>query len=356
MRIVIALALAVVGNVVAQSPSWPVATPPITVVGTATGNPDQELVGVLGAFRQSDGHLVVAASNPLQLRRYEAHGTFVSLVGHRGAGPGEYRGRLSLYAGHADSILIYDDATSRWTLYQPNGTLVRSWLATEFERQHFAPIAYRRTLMHATGSLVPACFRTLIDALPLPHDTAYREVFPDGSDRAWFRDESSREWTVRSLAGRTLGRVVLPDSLELLQIGQGFVVGRQRDSDGLERVEVLQVNMPAHSTPPACATRNDSFPPNVAPVVHVLDIDLRNLESAGEAYRSDYRHYAMTLDSIQHASGFRLSTGTVLHLLAARDGLGWDAVARSDHASVWCRILIGDVAPIWMYRFAFCGP
>jgi hypothetical protein len=355
MRIVIAMALAVATPAAAQTPTWAVAPSPITVVGTTTGDADQELVGVLGAYRQGDGHLIIAASSPLQLRRYGSRGTFVALVGHQGAGPGEYRGRLSLYAGRADSILIYDDAISRWTLYLPTGTVARSWLATAAERQHFAPVAYRRTLIHPTGSAVPACFRTLIDALPLPRDTAYREAFPDGVDRAWFREEGVPEWTVRSLAGRTLGRVTLPDSFELLQIGQGFVVGRRRDSDGLERVEVLRVTMPAHSRPPDCASRSDSFPADPSPIVRTLDIDLRNLESAGEAFRSDYRHYAMTLDSIQHASGFRLSTGTAVHLLAARDGLGWDAVARSDRAPGWCRMLIGDIAPIWMYRFAFCG-
>jgi hypothetical protein len=355
MRIVIALMLACAVRAAAQATAWPVATSPIAVVGAAAGDANQELVGVLGAYRQSDGHLVIAASNPLQLRRYDARGTFVSLIGHRGAGPGEYRGRLSLYAGLADSIVIYDDATSRWTLYQPDGTVVRSWIATTAERQHFAPIAYRHTLIHPTGTPVPACYRTLIDAVPLPRDTAYRELFPDGADRAWFRDETSPEWAVRSLAGRTLGRVVLPDSFELLQIGQGFVVGRRRDSDGLERVEVLRVTMPAHGSPPACASRSDSFPPDPSPVVHTLAIDLRNLESAGEAYRSDYGHYAMTLDSVNRASNFTVSKGSVVHLRPARDGLGWDAVARSDRAPVWCRILIGDVAPIWMYRFAFCG-
>jgi hypothetical protein len=356
MRILIALALVVAVRATAQTPTWPVAALPITAVGTATGDPNQELVGVLGAYRQSDGHLVIAASTPLQVRRYNARGTFVSLIGRRGAGPGEYRGRLSLYAGHADSILVYDGDTSRWTLYQPNGTVVHSWIATTAERRHFAPTAYRRTLMHPTGSPAPACFRTLVDALPLPHDTAYREVFPDGADRAWFRDEASAEWTVRSLAGRTLGRVALPDSFELLQIGQGFVVGRRRDSDGLERVEVLRVTMPAHSSPPTCAGRSDSFPADASPAVRTLDIDLRNLEAAGGAFRADYGHYAMTLDSVQHASGFRLSTGTAVHLLAARDGLGWDAVARRGESPAWCRILIGDIAPIWLYRFAFCGP
>jgi hypothetical protein len=355
MRIVIALALAVVMRAKAQTPSWPVAASPLTVVGTTTGDANQELVGVLGAYRQSDGHLVIAASNPLQLRRYDARGAFVSLIGHRGAGPGEYRGRLSLHAGHADSILISDDETSRWSLYQPNGTVVRSWIATTAERQHFAPVAYRRTLIHPTGSPVPACYRPVIDGLPAPHDTAYREVFPDGTDRAWFRDEASQEWTVRSLAGRALGRVALPDSFELLQIGQGFVVGRRRDSDGLERVEVLRVTMPAHSSRPACASRSDSFPPDPSPVVHTLAIDLRNLESAGEAYRSDYGHYALTLDSVNRASNFTVSKGTGVHLRAARDGLGWDDIARSDRSPGWCRILIGDVAPIWMYRFAFCG-
>jgi hypothetical protein len=335
---------------------WPVTARPLTVVGATAGDPNQELVGITGAFRQEDGHLVAVASDPLQIRRYEEHGTFLARIGQHGSGPGEYRGRVTIYPLRGDSIVAFDDQTSRWTLYLPNGTLVRSWVSTPEERRNITPIAYRRTLIHATGQPLSACLRPLIDRLPPPHDTAYRELVPDGADRVWLRDEGSATWSVRAADGRELGRVLLPAGFEMMQIRRDVVVGRRRDADGLERIEVFGVTMPPHSVSPACARRGDEFPPDTSLGTRVLAIDLRNLEAAGTAFRMDYGHYAGTLDSVTNASNFVLSAGTVAQIHAAHDGVGWDVVARTATGPRFCRILVGEIAPVWMYRLPFCGP
>ena len=357
MRAMIIVALAGVLPVSAQTPAWPVAAPPITVVGTATGDPNQELVGVLGAYRQSDGHLVVAASNPLQLRRYDVHGTFVSLVGHRGAGPGEYRGRLSLYAGHADSILIYDDATSRWTLYQPNGTVVRSWIATTAERQHFAPIAYRRTLIHPTRQSGPRLLsdvdRRAAGCRTTPPIARYSLMERTGPGFARRRRRSGR--SARWPAGRWDAwhcptALNSCRSVRALSWDDGVTAMGWNGSRSFEsRCQRIRRHRPA----PAGAIR---FHPTVPRRPDVSTSISATSRARATAFRIDYGHYAMTLDSVNRASNFTVSKGTEVHLRSARDGLGWDAVARSDRSPAWCRILIGDVAPIWMYRFAFCGP
>lgn len=338
-----------------QAPSWPVAPIPQTVVGIDAGDPNTELAGVMGARRLKGGRLLIADSTPPQLRLYDADGHFLSLVGRRGSGPGEFRGRLSLYVGPRDSVLVFDDATNRWTQYSPTAMLVRSWIATSAERRRIEPAEYRRALIHPVGQPVASCYRTLLDPLPVPRDTAYREVFPDSSDRAWVRDERSPTWLVYSLTGKLLGRVTLPTGYDLLQIGDGFIVGTRRNQDGVQRVEVRAVRMPPHAAAPPCAARTDSFPHAPSPIVQALAIDLRNLESAGAAFRADYGHYPATYDSLLHASGFTLSPDNQVHWLN-HGGEGWDAVARNPHTGQYCRILIGDISPTWLYRYAFCGP
>jgi hypothetical protein len=347
--------LSIAARADAQATSWPVSSTPTTVVGVAAANADGELAGVMGARRLKDGSLLIADSNPPQVRLFDAAGRFLTRVGRRGSGPGEFRGRLSMYRTAGDSVLIFDDETARWVLYTPTAKLARTWISTPAERDRVAPVAYGRALIHPVGTPVAACYRPLIDHLPIPHDTAYREIFPDSTDRAWVREEGTLTWNVLTLNGSNLGHVTLPPHFELLQIGDGFVVGTLRDPDGVQRVEVRSVGMPHHRAAPACASRADSFPRTASGVVRTLEIDLRNLESAGAAFRADYGHYPATFDSLFHASNFTLSHDDQVHW-TSHQGEGWDAIARNLHDARYCRILIGDTSPTWLYRFPFCGP
>ncbi len=355
MRILLATLFGFATPLGAQVPVWTVATRPMTVIGVNASDAQLQLAGVLGVHRMADGRVLVADSVPLQLRIFDARGALVSQLGRRGAGPGEFRGRITLYDGRGDSVLAYDESLNRWTLYSPDLRFVRTWPSMGDQRQRFDPIAYHRALIHPAPSPLSACYPLLINGLPPMRDSLYREVFRDGADRAWVRDEGTRDWMVHALAGKVIGRVALPAGFELLQVGDGFVAGTRRDVDDVERVEVLAVSMPRHDVAPACARQVAVLPVDRSPETRTLQIDLRNLAVAGEAFRADYGHYAMTFDSVVKASNFSVSRETELHLMA-RNGEGWDAVARNPHLHRYCRILIGDVSPGWLYRFPFCGP
>ncbi|MGH7581868.1 MAG: hypothetical protein ACREL5_01430 [Gemmatimonadales bacterium] len=339
----------------AQVPTWRVTLAPIATAGGPNGNSvDQDITGLLAAHRLPNGQMLVATDDPPELRLFDAHGRLARRVARKGEGPNEFRGRISLFSAAADSLLAFDDYLGRWTLYSPAAEPVRSWLTHEGERARFDPTDYRRTLIHPSGAPITACYQELIDRLPPPRDTAYREVFPDGADRAWVRDEGSGVWTVYALPNRAIARVRIPAQIELLQIGDGFVVGWQKDDDGVVRVDAFRVAMATHVAAPPCASRAITVPHDTSRVVHSLQIDLRNLETAGGAFHADYGHYAATLDTINKASNFTLSTGTEV-TLDSHGGIGWDAVARNRTTKTFCRILIGGLAPIWLYRFAYCG-
>ena len=338
----------------ASAQSWRVAATPLTTVGSATGTPEYELAGVLGAHRFRDGKLLIANNSPLELRLYDANGRFISRIGRRGSGPGEFRGRIALRDGPGDSVRVFDDGLSRWTIYTGQATLARSWVSTSAERAALEPAQYRRTLIHSGASSISSCDRTLIDQLPTPRDSSYREVFPDGNDRVWIRNESDATWSVRSRTGRALGTVTLPVRFEILEIGDGLVVGVRRDDDGIEHVDVLAIGAPKHGATPACAARADSFPPDRSILARNLAINLRNLESAADAFRQDRGHYPATLDSLNRAANFTLSTGVTVRWKVA-DGTGMDAIAGSPGAAIFCRLLIGELAPVWLYRVAYCG-
>jgi hypothetical protein len=339
----------------AQAPEWKVGPRPLTVIGASGGGPEQELSGVTSAVRLPDGRVAVANNSPLEVRVYSASGALVSRAGRRGEGPGEFRGRITLHPHSGDSLLVFDTALDRWSVFSAAGEPARSWEATPEERQRLQPMALGRALIHPMPTGVNACVRRLIQSLALPADTAYLEILPDGLDRIWVRPEGAAAWRVYGLDGRWTGTVRLPAGFEMFQVGPGVVTGKVRDADDVESVVVFAVAMPAGETPrPACASQPDSFPRESGRERRTLQIDLRNLETATEATRSNLGHYA-SLDSIVAMSNFTHSRGVTLtgHAL---DGVGLDVVDRMEDQPGFCRLLMGDAIPAWLYRFPWCDP
>jgi hypothetical protein len=341
--------------VAAQMPVWQVTAKPIAVIGTSETDRNLQLAGVFGARRLPDGRMVVADSASHEIRLYDATGKFLSLIGRKGQGPSEFRGNLTLYAVRGDSLLFYDDGARRWTIFSPAATLVKSWPATKGDRERFTPTEYRRTLIHPTGEIPSACYDRLIDALPMPRDTAYREMFPDGDDRAWAREEGASEWRVFALGGSLLARVTLPPQFELLQIGNGFVVGSARDADGVDRIEVLAVATGKHGPAPACASRPMTVSRDSSRIGPLLRTQAQQLQWAGEAYASDYGHYPATIDSMTRASNYQVAPGIVASL-GFHAGGEWNAMVRTAQSPRFCRVLAGGRTPSWLSGVVFCGP
>lgn len=82
--------------------------------------------------------------------------------------------------------------------------------------------------------------------LPLPEFTAlYDDVVIDAERRIWLHryrlpgESGAEQWDVIDATGRWLGTATAPRGLEIFEVGAGHVVGRMRDSLGVERI-VLQ--------------------------------------------------------------------------------------------------------------------
>jgi len=341
--------------VAAQAPVWRVGTTPIAVIGATEMDRNLQLAGVFAARRLPDGRVMVADSASHEIRLFDRTGRFLSIIGRRGSGPGEFRGNLALYPSRGDSLLFHDDGAGRWTIFSPAATLVRSWPAAKGDRDRFTPVEYRRTLIHPTAEPLSDCYRRLVDAWPTPRDSAYRELFPDGDDRVWSREEGAVEWRVFTLVGQQLARVTLPARFELLQIGNGFVVGSARDADGVDRVEVLAVAMEGHRPTPACAHQPMPVARDSSDVGALLRTQAQHLQWAGEAYASDYGHYPATIDSMTRASGYRVAPGIIATLGFHADG-EWNAVVRTARSPRFCRVLAGGRTPSWLSGVVFCGP
>ena len=110
---------------------------PIIVIGTVDGPSEYQFSGIRGAFRLGDGTFAVADGSR-NIRFYDSGGRFTHQYGREGAGPGEFR-VISLFRPFAgDSLLVWDQALRRITIFAADGTDGRVVEATTLPGFFFA--------------------------------------------------------------------------------------------------------------------------------------------------------------------------------------------------------------------------
>ncbi|SOD02470.1 hypothetical protein SAMN05216486_10380 [bacterium JGI 053] len=106
------------------------------------------------------------------------------------------------------------------------------------ERERFRA----RLAARARGSLPAKTADSLLASLPFPATRpAFSELRIDSEGRAWLRGAASdddRQWTVLDERGRMLGTVLLPPGLQVLDIGQDFILGVWKDARGNEHLRL----------------------------------------------------------------------------------------------------------------------
>lgn len=106
---------------------WRVRETPQLTIGDVEGDPRYELFRVAGAIRLSDGRIVVANGGTLQLRVYSASGEHLRDLGRRGSGPGEFGWIHEVWRGQGDSVMVFDAAQRRVSIFDPQGDFDRSF-------------------------------------------------------------------------------------------------------------------------------------------------------------------------------------------------------------------------------------
>ncbi|HEX8696856.1 MAG TPA: hypothetical protein VF746_30840 [Longimicrobium sp.] len=101
---------------------WRLSEAPVVRIGLD----EPALTGVAGAVRLGDGRIVVADRGGSALRFYGPDGRYLGSYGREGAGPGEFRTLDGLSRLEGDSLLVWDRAAARASIFDPAGTFVRS--------------------------------------------------------------------------------------------------------------------------------------------------------------------------------------------------------------------------------------
>lgn len=109
-----------------EGQGWTLSAEPVTDVGVAEGDPNQQFGQITDALRLSDGTLLVADGQANEIRAFDAQGRYLRTVGRAGGGPGEFGGLHGMHLLAGDTVAAYDYRGGRIAFFAPTGALVRS--------------------------------------------------------------------------------------------------------------------------------------------------------------------------------------------------------------------------------------
>lgn len=113
----------VAANRLGALPTWRLEGPSVRIEASM-GGVEYEFNRAGSPWQLSDGRIVVA-NEQVELRFFDATGKYLTTVGRRGRGPGEYEQLLRLFRVAGDTLLAWDVPTRRIDVRDPNGKLIR---------------------------------------------------------------------------------------------------------------------------------------------------------------------------------------------------------------------------------------
>jgi hypothetical protein len=106
--------------------AWMVADTPTLSIGGDSTDSTTIFSRVRRVTRLGDGRIVVTNAGTYQLRFYDTTGRFITAVGGRGKGPGEFNWLGPALRTDSDSLILWDPNNGRLSVFDPSGQLVRA--------------------------------------------------------------------------------------------------------------------------------------------------------------------------------------------------------------------------------------
>lgn len=103
---------------------WRLDSPPVLALGGSTAVGQRTFYEIVGLYRLSDGRIAVADGGSSELRLFERGGEHASTWGGSGDGPGEFRELSWMEGVEPDTLLMWDAAGNRITVFRPDEGLL----------------------------------------------------------------------------------------------------------------------------------------------------------------------------------------------------------------------------------------
>ena len=112
-------------------PQWHFEELPEVAIGVLDGDEAYQFFGVVDAHRRRDGSLAVI-DRSRTIRVFDSVGAHMWTAGREGEGPGEFRWPQMVTEIRGDSLLVWDPAANRLTVFAPEGLLARTRTLQDF--------------------------------------------------------------------------------------------------------------------------------------------------------------------------------------------------------------------------------
>jgi hypothetical protein len=325
------------------TPDWQLSSTPRIAVGDVDGTDSMVFARVTDARLMASGELMVADGGASVLVVFDTAGVERIRLGRKGRGPGEFTGVMTLAELAADSIAVWDDGQSRWTLVHADEPTLDPSARIE------GPSAWIHAgvLVLSERALMPAwtppLLQRLADSIP-----EIRHGFLDETSLLWVNtDTEGRVWQAYTQS-EPVGRLTLPASMRPTQFRSDAIVGVQTDSLGLERVVVHTLTRPAGIAPdrtPAAPLAPDST------ARYNLTAAMRTSVMAQEMQYANGMSYTMNTDSLN----VEMPAGTRFKVLEANKR-GWSGVGYVTATGFTCGMIVGGRVPRgWSEGEVRCG-
>jgi hypothetical protein len=327
----------------AQPSRWTIAERPLLSVGDADGDSTKDLLGVTSAARLPNGDIVVGNGRYSNIRWYDARGRLLRTIGRRGAGPREFGRSVFLYA-RGDTVVAQDIGNRRTHYIDSRGEFVR--IDTLGDRRRGAWLYDRTLITRLPDGLDLSRAMAAIAAVPFVAGDSIRMGVVSPSATLWLADaRDSLAYRVYQPNGQQIGAIRLPPRFELLQVMDTMVLGRWRDDDDVEYVQLRRIERGAGnagSRAPAAPARpaydQAAELANKAALLTRMRAVARNILVNQEVYFTDHDRYALSATQLK----IDLPDGIRFSLLQARER-SYMVLVEHPSTRVTCAIIIGGL-------------
>ena len=322
---------------------WALAQDPRIAVGDVDGTDSMVFARVTDARLMASGELMVADGGASVLVVFDSAGVERIRLGRKGRGPGEFTGVMTLAGLAGDSIVVWDDGQSRWTLVHGD----EPTLAPSARIEGPSAWIHAGVLVLSERALMPAwtppLLQRLADSIP-----EIRHGFLDETSLLWVNtDTEGRVWQAYT-ESEPVGRVTLPASMRPTQFRADAIVGVQTDLLGLERVVVHALTRPDGIVPDR--TPSPAFSADSA-ARFALVAAMRTSVMAQEMQYANGMSYTMNTDSLN----VEMPPGARFKVLEANKR-GWSGVGYFTATGFSCGMIVGGRVPRgWSEGEVRCG-